>query len=80
VARSHDQHSAPYRHHSRTLCATNPLCPAGATVQITELAIYLALCADWSALGSEAGWRPVVMLLAAVLPVAVWCRKIVEFC
>jgi cobalamin synthase len=52
----------------------------GATVQIAELSVYLALTADWGALWQPEGWRPVVGLMAAVLPVVAWCRQIVDFC
>jgi hypothetical protein len=46
---------------------------------ITEIAVYLALSADWAALAAEDGWRPILVLLAALVVPVVWGRRIVDF-
>jgi hypothetical protein len=53
---------------------------AGATIQVTEIAIYLGLGANWAALGQYEGWGPLATLAAAVVVPVVWSRQIVEFC
>lgn len=56
----------------------------GATVQITEILIYLALSARWGALapgaaGAGDAWRHIGVLLAAVVVPVAWTRQIVDF-
>jgi hypothetical protein len=51
----------------------------GATIQATEIAVYLALGADWAAVG-RGGWRPLATLFAAMLVPVAWSRRIVDFC
>lgn len=49
----------------------------GATIQVAELACYLALCADWGA--AAAGWRPLAVLAAAAALPVLYTRRIVDF-
>ncbi|GBF88539.1 adenosylcobinamide-GDP ribazoletransferase [Raphidocelis subcapitata] len=51
----------------------------GATIQATEIAVYLALGADWGAV-ARGGWRPLATLFGAVLVPVAWTRRIVDFC
>jgi hypothetical protein len=49
----------------------------GATIQVTELCIYLALLADWQA--ALVQWQPLGMLgVMAALPI-IYSRQIVNF-
>lgn len=52
----------------------------GATIQVCETLIYLALLADWSVLSmGSAAWRPLLVLFAtATLPI-MYSRRIVDF-
>jgi len=49
----------------------------GATIQVAELACYLALSADWKVLNER--WEPLAVLaLVAALPV-LYCRRIINY-
>jgi hypothetical protein len=54
--------------------------PPGATISVTEIAIYLALGANWGALREFDGWAPLATLAAAMVVPVVWSRRIVDFC
>jgi hypothetical protein len=65
----------------RQLVLTATLAHTPCTMQVAELAAYVALLADWSVLAdaSTGAWRPLVTLAAVVaLPVA-YSRRIVDF-
>lgn len=53
----------------------------GATIQVAELAVYLALAADWAPLatGGAAAWRPLALLAAAVAAPVLYSRRIVDW-
>lgn len=50
-------------------------------MQVAEIAIYLALSADWAALarGDPPGWRALATLAAALVVPVCWSRQIVDF-
>lgn len=56
-----------------------PLCAPGATIQVAEIAIYLALSANWAALAAPAGWQPLAVLAAAMVVPLLYTRQIVDF-
>jgi hypothetical protein len=48
----------------------------GATIQVAELCIYLALVANWHAFYAQ--WQPIAALAAAsAIPIA-WTRRVID--